>query len=314
MPTLKRQFKSIGKRGLRRLFEAGQRLGVDVLPRHYYSEVPDFADLRAAEDWKQPRSMAGVRGVETAGQLEFVADCCPPDVVERLRYAGVYARACEANGETGFGPAEADFLYAFILGRRPAKVVQVGCGVSTAVILHATADAGYTPEVVCVEPYPNAFLKQADRDGRVELVPAKAQAVPLEILTELGANGFLFVDSSHAVRPGSEVNRVVLEVLPRLASGSFVHFHDIFFPYDYQRGLLNDELFFCNESVLLHAFLSGNPRYAIAASLSMLHYADPAALQAHLPHYRPAGNHHGLATDDGDFPASTYLRVGPADF
>lgn len=309
MPTLKRRFKVLGKQGFRTIFELSQHLGVDILPRHYYSEIPDVNDLRGDDAWKQPRSMVGVNGVAIPDQLRFVADCCPPAVVDRLRSGDIHSHACTQNGEAGFGPVEADFLHAFIATRRPRKVVQVGCGVSTAVILRAAEEAGYTPEIICIEPYPTGFLCAADREQKIELVPRKAQKVPLELLTELGEDGFLFVDSSHTVKPGSEVNRLVLEVLPRLVPGSWVHFHDIFFPYDYQRGLLSDELFFCNESVLLQAFLTNNPRFTIRASLSMLHYSAPEELRRYLPNYQPAANEHGLKRSEDHFPASTYLQV-----
>lgn len=309
MTTMKRQFKDLGKRGLRRLFEAGQRFGVDILPRHFYSEVPDFHELRAAEEWKRPRTMIGINGIDPRSQLAFVAACCPPEVVARLGQGDVHATACARNGEPGFGPVEADFLHAFIVTHRPGRIVQIGCGVSTAVILQAAREAGYRPELVCVEPYPNAFLREADRAGEIELVPEKAQHVPLDMLTDLGDRGLLFVDSSHTVKPGSEVNRVVLEVLPRLKDGDLVHFHDIYFPYDYQPGLLTEDLFFCNESVLLQAFLTNNPRFSICASLSMLHYEHANEMQVYLPNYRPAVNEYGLKRSDGHFPASTYLKV-----
>ncbi len=110
------------------------------------------------------------------------------------------------------------------------------------------------------------------------------------------------------MRPGSEVNRLVFEVLPRLRAGSWVHFHDIYFPYDYQRGLLDDELFFCNESALLHAFLINNDAFAIRASLSMLHYGEPVAAGASAPHYRPAADDEGLERRRGDFPTSLCLE------
>ncbi len=109
--------------------------------------------------------------------------------------------------------------------------------------------------------------------------------------------------------PGSEVNRLIFEVLPRLRAASWVHFHDIYFPYDYQRGLLDDELFFCNETALLHAFLINNESFVIRSSLSMLHHADPSRLRRSLPNYWPAANDHGLRTSPGDFPASIYLEV-----
>ena len=309
MASIARKLRDQGKKNLRRVFEVGQRFGVDVLPRHFYSEIPDIRGLKADDRWKSPREMIDVRGADPAEQFAFVRECCPAGIVDRLRQGGIFDQACAANGAAGFGAVEADFLYAFIRARRPSRVVQVGCGVSTAVILHAAADGCFPIKVTCVDPYPTAYLRDADRQGGIELVPERAQDVPMEILTELGDGGLLFVDSSHVVGPGSEVNRIVLDVLPRLSRGTFVHFHDIFFPFDYQRGLLDDELFFSNESVLLHAFLSGNRRFAIRASLSLLHYADRAELARSLPNYRPGRDDHGLRASDGHFPASTYLQV-----
>lgn len=309
MPTLKRQIKDLGKHGLRKLFEVGQRFGIDVLPRHFYSEIPDVSELRDWNGWKNPRSMVGISGIGIPDQLRFVASCCPASLVDRTKRGAIHAHGCLENAEPGFGVIEADFLYCFIATKKPRRIVQIGCGVSTSVILLAAHEAGYTPELICVEPFPNAFLTAADRAGLIELVPKKAQHVPLEMLTDLGANDMLFVDSSHAVRPGSEVNLVILEVLPRLIANTWVHFHDIYFPYDYQRGLLTGDLFFSSESVLLHAFLTGNPRYTIRASLSMLHYACPDQLGRYLPNYSPAKNEHGLEGSEGHFPASTFLQV-----
>jgi len=143
------------------------------------------------------------------------------------------------------------------------------------------------------------------------LIPNPAQEVDLKVLTGLDAGDLLFVDSTHAMRPGSEVNRIILEVLPRLPSGSFAHFHDIYFPYDYQSAVLTT-LFFGGESTLLHAFLIYNQRYSIAVSLSMLHHACPQQMQSLLPNYRPAVMHYGLHTmgeGPGHFPSATYLSV-----
>lgn len=309
MESLTRKLKDRGKKNLRRMFEVGQRLGIDVLPRHFYSEIPDIRGLKADDRWKEPREMVDVRGADSAGQLAFVRACCPESIVDRLRRNDIFDRACAANGAAGFGAIEADFLYAFVRAQRPARIVQVGCGVSTAVILRAADDGCFPVRVTCVDPYPSAFLREADRQGRIELVPERAQDVPAEILTDLGTGGLLFVDSSHVVGPGSEVNRIILDILPRLSAQSWVHFHDIFFPFDYQRGLLDDELFFSNESALLHAFLIGNHRFAIRASLSLLHYADREALGECLPNYQPSRDDHGLRASDGHFPASTYLQV-----
>lgn len=132
----------------------------------------------------------------------------------------------------------------------------------------------------------------------------------METFLDLDAGDLLFIDSTHTVGPGREVNFLILEVLPRLKKGVYVHFHDIYFPYDYKRGLLIDALFFSNESTLLHAFLSQNCDCRIALSLSMLHYTAPDDLKNHLPNYIPQINNFGLkinANPKGHFPSSTYL-------
>jgi hypothetical protein len=104
----------------------------------------------------------------------------------------------------------------------------------------------------------------------------------------------------------------VLDVLPDLPAGTWVHFHDITFPYDYTRRVISEELFFPAESTLLHAFLSCNDRYEICASMSMLHYEAPDRLAALLPSYQRAGGEDGVLTEPGHFPSATYLRVVPA--
>ncbi|HSQ03114.1 MAG TPA: hypothetical protein VLN59_03700, partial [Burkholderiales bacterium] len=118
-----------------------------------------------------------------------------------------------------------------------------------------------------------------------------------------------FVDSTHTLGPAGEVSRIILEMLPRLKAGAWVHFHDILFPYDYDRHILSESLFFQHESALLHGFLVGNQHYAIKASLSMLHYRKPRELATLLPRYTPAGNDEGLHIRAGHFPSSTYLSV-----
>ena len=134
-------------------------------------------------------------------------------------------------------------------------------------------------------------------------------SVDLDLIRSLGDDLLFFVDSTHTLGPAGEVSRIVLEMLPCLKPGAHVHFHDITFPYDYDRHTLDSALVFPHESVLLHAFLAYNSRFALSASLAMLHYAAPAELVAALPNYRPAGNDEGLETTPGHFPSAAYLQV-----
>ncbi len=252
-------------------------------------------------------------GTGIGPQLDFVRACCTEPVRAALGSEDIYGWACDANGASGFGAPEAEFLYAYVRVKRPARVVQVGAGVATAVILRAARDAGYDVNLTAVEPFPSGYLKASASRGDIRLVEAEAQDVPLDQFTSLRSGDLLFVDSTHTVRPDSEVNLLVLEVLPRLSPGVRAHFHDVYLPYDYQRDLLSSALFFWNESTLLHAFLIGNRSWEIRACLSMLHYACPGELAGLLPHYRPARDDDGLLVvgdpEPSHFPASVYLEA-----
>lgn len=305
---MKSRLKAAGKMALRRLFELGQRLGLDVLPRHFYSEIPDIAELKKDRGWMRAYTMKGVAGAGLGEQLDFVRSCTQ-GLAETLEARDIHAQACRENGAPGFGPVEADFLYCFMRRMKPAKVLQIGCGVSTSVMLRAAKDEGYATRISCVDPYPTDFVIQAAQQGLITLVRERAERLDIAFLSGLGEGELLFVDSTHALKPGGEVPRIILEALPRLNVGAWAHFHDIYFPYDYARGILRSDLFFPHESVLLHAYLTDNPRAAIAASLSLLHYGAPQQLKALLPGYRPAANNEGLGMNDGDFPSSLYIRI-----
>jgi len=305
---MKRLLKNTAKLAVRWAFHLGQRLGVDILPRHFYSEVPDLRKLRRTTAWKEPYTLVGVEGADVASQLAFARSVVTPALVERLAKGDVHGRASERNGEEGYGVIEAEFLFAFVHTLRPPRIVQIGCGVSTAVCLMAAEEAGYRPEIVCVEPYPNAFLKAAAASGAIRLIGSPVEGLPPEqVVGGLATGDFFFVDSSHALGPAGEVSRIVLELLPRLVAGVHAHFHDIYFPYDYPPELLTNSLFFQHESVLLHAFLAFNRRFRLLASLSHLHHAGQDTLRTLFRGYQPQGNDHGLVTTKGHFPSSAFL-------
>lgn len=305
-----RALKNLAKSGWHRSFRLLQRAGINFLPAHFYSGIPDVDDLARRSDWRKPRSMYGIAHRDINAQLALLGEWLAPHE-EHLRAHAVHAEAIVGGGgDGGYGEIEAEILFAFIATNKPDCIMQIGCGVSTAIILLAAEAVGYTPEIVCIEPYPSAYLREAERRGAIRLIDQPAQLVDYQQLAALGAGDFLFVDSTHAVKPGSEVNYLIHEVLPRLEGGVWVHFHDIYFPYDYTRGVLGSDLFFPQESTLLYAFLSGNERYRLEASLSMIHYAAADRLQRLIPRYQPNDQIDGLAGSKGKhFPSSAWLRV-----
>ena len=304
--------KELLKNLLRKAFETGQYLGLDVLPRHFYSSIPDIRSLKKDTYWKIPLSMQGIHQSSVSEQLDFIENCVAEVKNEVLLDTKIYQDGITRSAEIGYGLIEADFLYAFIKKNKPNKIIQIGCGVSTAIVLNASEAAGYQPEIICIEPYPSPFLERIDKEGHITLIKELAQKVSLEVLTNLRLGDLFFVDSTHTVKVGSEVNKVILEALPRLMKGVYIHFHDIYFPYEYQRNILGDNLFFWNETILLYAYLLNNEKITIKACMSLLHYQASEKLKKIFPNYIPQSNDEGIAVGKKEgkhFPSSIYLQT-----
>lgn len=314
---MNRAFKTALKRGMFRLHKVGDRLGVHVLPVHYYSPVASIAELeRTQEVWAKRSSMAGIN-VDLDEQVATLERMCLAHQDE-FRGNDVYRKAQAEGFGPGYGYIEAQALHGVLRSLKPRKVIEVGSGVSTVGMLAALRaneeETGQGFEITCVEPYPSAPLRAL---SGVTLLAKRVQTVEVDLFETLGAGDLLFIDSSHVVRPGSDVNFLFLEVLPRLRAGTVVHIHDINFPYDYARATLQT-FFQWSESSLLQAFLVNNSKARILFCLSMLHYDRPEALRRVFPEYRGQENRGGLKGDkykpfehprDEHFPSSIYIEI-----
>ncbi|OGO39558.1 MAG: hypothetical protein A2W35_18895 [Chloroflexi bacterium RBG_16_57_11] len=156
--------------------------------------------------------------------------------------------------------ADAIFLYCFLRRNQPGRIIEVGSGFSSAIILD-TVEKFYNhqPEVTFIDPYPETLmsvLKPHDR-GKVNILDIKVQDADLEVFTSLKSGDLLFIDSSHVVKCGSDVQHIIFKILPQLSSGVIVHFHDIFYPFEYpDKWLLQGR--YWNEAYFLRAFLAYN--------------------------------------------------------
>lgn len=102
---------------------------------------------------------------------------------------------------------------------------------------------------------------------------------------KLKENDILFIDSSHVLKTGSDVQYEYLEILPRLNKGVLVHFHDIFLPAEYpQKWILEDHKFW-NEQYLLQAFLAFNDSFEILWAGSYMHLNHPDKLEQFFKSY-----------------------------
>jgi methyltransferase family protein len=164
---------------------------------------------------------------------------------------------------------------------RPARVIEVGAGNSTlvtAAACAANAADGHPALMTIVDPEPRRQLDPLP-DGCDAAERRPVQEVGLERFVELTDRDILFVDSSHVVKLHSEVNFLVLEVLPALAEGVLVHFHDIFLPYEYPRRFAAAGMFL-SEQYLLQAFLIENPHWEVFLATHALWREEFDALRA----------------------------------
>lgn len=307
---LKKRLRTGTRHAMLQVHEAGSRLGLFVLPKHYYVPLPDLRELRRTRDrWARRSDMLGV-SVDLGAQQRAFEQMVLPFEAEYRGNRAYHAAVAGACGP-GFGPIEAQALHGFLRSARPRRIIEVGSGVSTFCMIEAigrNADDGRPASLTCVEPYPSAWLQQAP----VTLVRQRVEDVDLALFQTLEAGDFLFIDSTHALRVGGDVLQIVLEILPRLQPGVHVHFHDIYFPFDFQRDV-DRSIFQWLETALLHAYLVGNSKVEILFCLSQLHYDRPDTLRHAFSSYRPEAGANGLRPDSAEsgshFPSSLYLRT-----
>lgn len=140
--------------------------------------------------------------------------------------------------------------YTLVRSNRPRTIVEIGSGHSTRFMARAVADGDMTARIVCIDPAPRAALPSL----AVEWVPRVFASEDDELIASLRAGDILFIDSSHVAMPGTDVERLVLDVLPRLAPGVLIHVHDIVLPDAYPaewdwRGY--------NEQIVIGALIQG---------------------------------------------------------
>ncbi|MEM6327978.1 MAG: class I SAM-dependent methyltransferase [Bacteroidota bacterium] len=292
-----------------RAFRLASRVGFFVAPVHYYVPLANFHELKRTKPvWARRSDLPGVTS-SLDKQASRLQEICIPF---REEYTGniTYHEAVNRHFGPGYGYIEAQALHGVVRHYKPLRVIEVGSGVSTLCMLRALElneqETGQPFALTCIEPYPSNALRALDR---IRLVESPVQTCSMEMFEELGSGDLLFIDSSHAVRPGGDVNYLILEVLPRLSPGVVIHFHDIYLPYDYPRDVLKT-YFQWMETSLLRAYLIHNNRARILFCLSQLHYDRHEALTEAFPEYVPAPDDNGLETTGrGHFPASIYIRT-----
>lgn len=236
-------------------------------PGHFYSPIADRDQLRrrAESVWRPRAGLAGV-DLQVSGQLALLEALRPFAAAIDFPMDPPASPHGYYYGNGMFPALDADFLFAALCHFRPRRVIEVGSGFSSLVMADANRRMfSGELDITCIEPFPRDFLAQGV-PGIARLLQTPLEEVPLAEFDALQAGDLLFVDSSHVVKAGSDVQFLFFEVLPRLAPGVLVHLHDIFLPDEYPRAWLMDEGRDWNEQYLLHAFLMFNSAWRVVWS------------------------------------------------
>jgi len=128
-----------------------------------------------------------------------------------------------------FPRLDAATAYALVRETKPRRIVETGSGHSTRFMARAVRDGNGTTAITAIDPAPRAAI---DNLG-VEVIRKTVAQAGVGPFADLAAGDIIFIDSSHIMMPGSDVDDLLNRILPTLPAGVLVHIHDIFLPDDY---------------------------------------------------------------------------------
>lgn len=252
-------------------------------PGHFYSPIPSLDEIRAREEelfGEPPPLLPGIElhGEHQVALVRELAAFYPELPFPKTQTAG--GRYWFDNWAYSY--ADAIYLYGMLRKLRPRRVIEIGSGFSSAAMLDTRERFALETEFLFIEPDPSTLTSLLKPDDRVEILASRLQDVPLARFDVLEANDILFVDSTHVAKTGSDVNRIVFDLLPRLKSGVHVHFHDVFYPFEYPKEWVYEGRAW-NEDYILRAFLEFNDAFEIVLFGTWLARFHRELLQESLP-------------------------------
>ena len=257
-----------------------------VAPGHYYSPIPSTERIRADAarlSSARPRELPGIelREEQQLALLDQLKVFYPDLPFPKGKIPG--RRYFFDNPMYSY--SDAICLYGMIRHVQPRRIIEVGSGYSSCVTLD-TNELFFDNRIACtfIEPFPALLhsLIEPDDRTRVEIIPSPLQEVDVTRFQELDQNDILLIDSTHVAKLGSDVNYIFSEILPALRRGVYVHFHDIFYPFEYPAAWLYEGRVW-TETYVLRAFLTFNSAYEIVLFNTFLEHFHRTEFEEHMP-------------------------------
>jgi predicted O-methyltransferase YrrM len=261
--------------------------GLEAPPGHFYSPLPDLEAVKLKEKEifeNKPRELPGI-DLNEEYQLQLFR--------EFVKYYNEQPFTNKKNKELRFyfenllyPYSDAIFLYCMMRHSQPKTIIEVGgSGYSSCLILDTNERfLDHQLSCICIEPYPNhifALLKE-DEEENFQLIQKPVQEVDLGIFQQLSHNDILFIDSTHVAKIDSDVNHLLFHVLPSLKKGVLIHFHDIFYPFEYPKEWVYNGRAW-NEAYMLRNFLQYNNKFKIEFFNTFLQHFHQNLFAAEMP-------------------------------
>ena len=273
--------RCLQRKEYRELFAYWERHGFHVTPVHFYEPIPDTQSLPETL-WSQASELPGIN-MNDAAQLDLLRNH-----FSKLRDEYETLAAEPPPGQLWpFRGTDVLVAYCVVRHFQPRRIIEVGSGFSSLVLGQAAAK-NKSSALICIDPFPNELIRKDNGIPALQsLIESKVQDVDVEFFSQLESGDILFIDSSHTVKTGGDVNYLFLEILPRLEAGVIVHVHDIFLPFEYRRDWMLEEFrFWTEQSLLLQAFLIFNSEFDVLMANSYLNHYYLADVKAAFPNLR----------------------------
>ncbi len=253
---------------------------------HFYSPFPDLEYIRANElrIYGPPSRTLPSIALNEEKQLSLLGQCLDfyneqpwsAHKTDGLRYFFL---------NDFYSYSDALFLYFILRSFKPKRYLEIGSGYSSCLVLDVNdLYFGGGLDVTLIEPYPDNILSLLREDDRskIDLIREQLQDVDLHRFDMLEAGDVLFVDSTHVSKAGSDIHTIFFEVLPRLKTGVLIHFHDIFYPFEYPKDWVYKGRAW-HEDYILRAFLEFNDAFEIILFNTFLSTFHRAYFETQMP-------------------------------
>jgi predicted O-methyltransferase YrrM len=181
--------------------------------------------------------------------------------------------------------SDAIMLHCMMRHFKPEKIIEVGSGYSSCAMLDTNErHFDHKIDMTFIEPYPDllrSLLRPSDLET-VCIMQTRLQDVPLDNFKALQSGDFLFIDSTHVSKTGSDVNYLFFEILPALNSGVHIHIHDVFYPFEYPKDWVMAGRSW-NEIYILRAFLQFNESFKITIMNTYLEHFHEDRFKSRMP-------------------------------